>query len=246
MDLLNLPPSHAVSSRRPLPRWIPVLAIVLLAHGLLLLAWVFRGCRQPPARGESVAPRTATNAVAVLRRELPATFPVNTYLPALREIEASGGIDLTTFSPGRDLAYFADTRVWWESDNDGTTDDECDHTMHHALVEPLKRVVEQVTAQGALLEVQDCYRSSGIHNPKSLHREGRAIDLTCEGLPMEMLAKFCWQAGFDWVYHEGSKRNNGAHVHASVRRGGNNPPPAVAPPQGNGARGPSRQTESVD
>ncbi len=67
--------------------------------------------------------------------------------------------------------------------------------------------------------MQDAYRPGGIHNPTSLHKEGRAIDITCKELSLEKLAKLCWAAGFDWVYHE-VKAKLGAHVHCSVKRTG--------------------------
>lgn len=150
-------------------------------------------------------------------RALPQKFPRNACMPDVREMEASGATHLPTFSAGRDLMYIDDARVWWESDNDGETDDECDHTIHKNMEIPLRRVIEFVVARHAVLKVQDTFRPIGIHNARSLHQEGRAIDLTCEGLSLEELAKICWQAGFDWVFYECPKRG-GDHIHASVRR----------------------------
>lgn len=150
-------------------------------------------------------------------REAPERFAPNTYRPDVREIDASGAIHMPTFSAGRDLVYFDDPRVWWESDHDGEDDDECDHSMHTSMVLPLRRVIEAVVAREGKLKVQDTFRPNGVHNARSLHREGRAIDLTCEGLTLEELAIICWQAGFDWVYYERPK-GGGDHIHASVRR----------------------------
>jgi hypothetical protein len=118
------------------------------------------------------------------------------------------------FSPGRDLTFIDDARVWWESDNDDG-DNEDDHSIHKSLEIPLRRVIELVAARGATLKVQDAYRPAGIHNPRSLHKEGRAVDLTCDDMPLEDLAKLCWAAGFDWVYYE---TRGGAHIHCSVKR----------------------------
>jgi hypothetical protein len=149
-------------------------------------------------------------------REEPESFPRNTYMPKIRESEASGSIDLNTFSAGRDLIYFDDETVWWESDHDETTyDTECDHSIHKNIKEPLEKLITLVNNAGGTLKVQDSYRCEGIHAPRSLHKEGRAIDITAENLDLEQLAKFAWMAGFDWVYFETS---GGLHIHASVKR----------------------------
>lgn len=152
-------------------------------------------------------------------RPLPDAFPRDTYRPALRESTASGAVDLTQFSAGRDLVYVNDDRVWWESDHDKNLDDECDHSIHRAMEIPLRRLIELVVNEGGVLEVHDTYRPSGIHNTRSLHKEGRAIDITCDQISLEHLARLCWAAGFDWVYYEASAKG-GAHVHGSVRRDG--------------------------
>ncbi len=208
--------AHSCPAGRP--AWLPVLGLVLLVHLLILLGWA---CRRPqrPGKAPETPPGGGLAAVtnAPPARGLPARFPPGTYLPDKREIEASGAIDMPTFSPGRDLVYVDDPRVWWESDQDGVADDECDHSVHRCLEAPLKRLVEAVAARGATLKVQDTYRPQGIHNGRSLHREGRAIDLTCEGMALEELAKLCWVAGFDWVFYE-RPSGGGDHIHASVRR----------------------------
>ena len=147
-------------------------------------------------------------------RKKPKKFPPNTYLPKKKESQASGAIDLTTFSPGKSLIYFDDKRVWWESDHD-KNDIEDDHTIYVTMKAPLRRLIDLVTKENATLKVQDTYRPTGIHNSRSLHKEGRAIDLTCSGISLEELAKLCWMAGFNWVYYE---RKGGAHIHCSVKR----------------------------
>ena len=149
-------------------------------------------------------------------REQPERFRPNTHRPDIREGEASGSVDLGSFSPGRDLTYLDDPRVWWESDND-KNDTEDDHTIHASLEAPLRRLIEMVSERGGILEVHDTYRPAGIHNPRSLHKEGRAVDVTCDEMSLEDLARLCWAAGFDWVYHE-AKAKGGPHIHCSVRR----------------------------
>ena len=149
-------------------------------------------------------------------RDKPSRFKPNSYRPSIRESAASGAIDLSTFSPGRSLVFVDDTRAWWESDND-KNDTEDDHSMHTSMEAPLRRLIDLVSERNAILKIQDTYRAAGIHNPRSLHKEGRAIDLTCDKLGLEELAKLCWMAGFDWVYYE-AKAKGGAHVHCSVKR----------------------------
>lgn len=165
-------------------------------------------------------------------RAAPDAFPRNRKMPVPEENAASGAIDPATFSPGRDLIYVDDPRCWWESDHDGRSDDECDHTMNAAIEIPFRRLVNLVEQfePGLQLRVQECYRASGIHSKRSLHCEGRALDLTLgrpgsdkslagpEGTAaLERLAKLAWRAGFDWVFNE-CPRGGGPHVHASVRR----------------------------
>ncbi|MDD5705819.1 MAG: hypothetical protein PHR35_07825 [Kiritimatiellae bacterium] len=214
--MISLPP-HDIStdaSRTRTPPWLRVLAVVLAVHLVVLLLWTVR--RTHPQAPASVPVETRPDITKPVRAA-PPRFPANTSLPAQREMDVSGALRLSSFSAGRDLVYVDDARVWWESDDDGETDHECDHTVHRALETPLRRLIELVSARGARLKVQDTYRPTGIHNSRSLHQEGRAIDVTCDEIKMEELAKLCWQAGFDWVLHEGPSRN-GAHVHASVRR----------------------------
>ena len=137
-------------------------------------------------------------------------------MPPVREALVVGFGDTGSFDPSRDLVYVEDPRVWWESDNSLDGDNEDDHLMHRACVEPFRRVVEMVTARGGRLKVHDAYRAAGIHSPRSLHRAGRALDLTCDGISLEELAKICWVSGFDWVYYEATARH-GAHIHCSVK-----------------------------
>lgn len=194
--------------------------MVILVLGCMSAVAVFVvGLSGNPSRDMEHEPLTMTEVeeVAMPLRPAPDTFPVGRYYPARRESQASGSIDLETFSPGRDLVYLDDDRVWWESDND-TGDTECDHTIHRSLRRPLETVIELVSERGATLKIQDAYRPHLIHNARSLHKEGRAVDLTCNGMPLEALAKLCWQVGFDWVYYEKGTRNNGSHIHASVAR----------------------------
>lgn len=166
-------------------------------------------------------------------RPAPEKFPRNSKMPNVKERDVCGEVVNGKFSAGRDLIYITDSRVWWESDNDGATDDECDHSMHKAMEIPFRRLVNLVESQTKWqLRVQETYRPDGIHTSKSLHKEGRALDITLgykngEKLKTlsemnnayEELCKLAWQAGFDWVFYEYSS-GTGPHVHASVRADG--------------------------
>jgi hypothetical protein len=154
-------------------------------------------------------------------RKEPARFPARSHMPHTGEGATSGSIDLSTFDPERDLVWHDDDRVTWESDEDDETgDDEDDHLMNKALYEPLRRLIELVDMNGGHLHVTDAYRhdpENRVHGSRSLHKEGRAVDMYTEDMSMERLAKLAWAAGFDWVYYEAPRRG-GHHVHASVKR----------------------------
>jgi hypothetical protein len=134
--------------------------------------------------------------------------------PERTEAAVSIPIEQIDFNPGRDLVRVYDDRVWWESENDDHTRDiEDDHLMHWSMEEPFRRLVELVVKEGGLLKVQDIYRAEGIHKEFSLHKQGRAIDLTSENMSLGRLAALTYAAGFDWVLLE---RGGGHHVHASI------------------------------
>ncbi len=223
-----------------------IIVAVLGIHLFILLVIVVSGscsCRHEEGKEqlpqeETAPPEPEKPAPPVYQvRPFPDKFPRRACMPDIKESEASGAISNSTFSPGRDLVYIDDSRVWWESDFDGETDDEDDHSMHRAMEPAFRRLVELVAMSNATLRVQEAYRPATIHSAQSLHKEGRALDLTCPDLDpsvpqtsprdgkqvlpsplsLEILAKLCWAAGFDWVYYEVPK-NSGAHLHVSVRR----------------------------
>lgn len=148
-------------------------------------------------------------------RDIPNRFRAGSKMPGAGEGATSTSISMVDFDPEWDLVQVDDARVWWESDND-KGDTENDHQVHWAMEEPLRRLIELVSKEGGTLKVQDSYRDEGVHASLSLHKQGRAVDLTCDELGLERLAALSWAAGFDWVYYEAPKRG-GHHVHASVR-----------------------------
>lgn len=204
-----------------------ILFAVVFCVGGLFLVFSFDGCRKE-ASGEK-GDETQTNKVTNVEKKVdlfnpvrpePASFPPDSNMPRGKESLHSGPIDLKTFDPKRDLIRFDDPRVWFESDHD-KGDTENDHIMNRAVEIPLKRLVNLVEKKGAKLKVQEAYRAASdermIHMEKSLHREGRAVDLTSEGLSLSQLAKLCWQAGFDFVLYEVPSRG-GQHLHCSMKR----------------------------
>lgn len=197
-------------------RWGMVSSILLLVATLIWSGRRFSEYGVCPKLPQPKAPVTLTPTTRTLPiRKLPKTFKPNTHKPASGEGQNSVSVKDVDFDPDRDLVHVDDDRVWWESEHDkGDTED--DHLMHHSMEAPLRQLIELVSARGGQLKVQDAYRPSGIHATTSLHRQGRAIDLTCDELGLEMLAKLCWVAGFDWVYYE-APRKGGQHVHCSVR-----------------------------
>lgn len=215
-------------------RWMKLafaLAGALCALGILLCLCI-EGCggeKQPPDRKKTAAqtppaadrPPAAAPAPDLKNpvRPAPAAFPRDSNLPRGKESLHSGPIDLATFDPKRDLTRFEDPRVWFESDHDPSGKED-DHLISRAMETPLRRLVNLVEAKKGKLKIQDAYRPAAqntVHLGKSLHLEGRAVDLTCEGLALGDLAKLCWQAGFDFVLYEAPKAS-GDHIHCSVKR----------------------------
>ena len=148
-------------------------------------------------------------------RDLPTSFRNGQRMPSYREGDSSKSIDEVDFIPERDLIVMEDVRVWWESDN-VKNGDENDHLFHYAMEGPMRRLIAMVCERGETLRVTEAYSLQKIHTTKSLHKQGRAVDVTWmnkkgERLPLSDLAKMCWAAGFHWVYFERD------HIHASVR-----------------------------
>jgi hypothetical protein len=190
-----------------------IVASLIAAAGIILVT-VFLAHRPsaPTAPPPTLKPLIAEEPP----RTMPARFPPDTAMPDIKESIASGPINTNAFNANEELVRMENDNVWWESDND-QNDHEDDHLMHRNMKAPLNRLIVAVGEAGGRLKVQEAYRPSRIHNNRSLHREGRAIDVTCDEMTLETLAKLCWVSGFSWVYYEASGKG-GAHIHCSIRR----------------------------
>jgi len=195
----------------------PYLIAGITLAGIILIGGIVLAARTStdsiPARFIEDHPVTPDYTVPI--RDEPRRFKRGAHLPPRREKQVCGPLAREGFIPRADLIRIDDKRVWWESDHD-KNDTEDDHLIHRSMEDPLRRLIELVDRAGGTLKVQDTYREKGIHAKNSFHKVGRAIDLTCDELGLEKLAKLTWAAGFDWVYYEAPKRG-GHHVHASVK-----------------------------
>ncbi len=63
-----------------------------------------------------------------------------------------------------------------------------------------------------LFSIDEAYDSTGVHGLRSLHSEGRALNLSVNADGAGRLAGLAWLAGFDWVSFD-----EAGHVHASAR-----------------------------
>jgi hypothetical protein len=198
--------------------WLNHAAVAVAFVATVVAALIFilpnSACRRLVVPVDAVGASGKANTPVA--RTLPRRFPRNTNLPSGKESLTSGPIDLATFNPTQDLVRFQSLTVWFESDFDKAPE-ENDHLVHRSIVAPLERLVRLVNSNGGRLKIHEAYRCTGVHKARSLHREGRALDLTCEKLSLSELAKLCWVAGFDWVLYEDPK-GGGDHIHCSVRR----------------------------
>lgn len=99
-------------------------------------------------------------------------------------------------------------------DEEGTG---ADRLMTRRLKERVEVLAGLVAREwpGVQLRVTEAWDENDEHGERSIHYEGRAVDLTTSDLNTARLGRLsglALAAGFDWVAHEPT------HVHASVRR----------------------------
>jgi hypothetical protein len=147
----------------------------------------------------------------------PDLFQPGEYRPARAEVEASGPIAGRIARGTPEFAELVQSEHPFIvfKDEEGTG---ADRVMTPRLRARLHALAELTRARwpGITLRVTEAWDENGEHSKNSLHYEGRAADLTTSDIDsakLPRLAALAVEAGFDWVYCEGS-----THVHASVRR----------------------------
>src|SRR5205823_1766032 len=66
-----------------------------------------------------------------------------------------------------------------------------------------------------LLQINAGFDTEGKHGERSIHYEGRALDIQANGKFLQRLAGLAMLAGFDWINSDDSK----GHLHVSVQGG---------------------------
>jgi hypothetical protein len=154
-----------------------------------------------------------------LRKERPAPKVVlerGTYVPDQPEVERVGAISgriARGTVPFHRLVRCDAANVLFK-DEEGTG---ADRLMTPRLEQRLERLAALVQREWPELTVRvtEAWDESNEHGERSLHYEGRALDLTTSDLDGERLGRLAGlalAAGFEWVAHEPT------HVHASVAR----------------------------
>jgi hypothetical protein len=138
------------------------------------------------------------------------------YLPNQPEAERvgaiSGAVDRGTVPFHRLVRCDARNIVFKDEEGTGA-----DRLMTPRLEARLQRLASLVSREwpGVQLRVTEAWDENREHGERSVHYEGRAVDLTTSDLDNTRLARLAGlalSAGFEWVAHEPT------HVHASVSR----------------------------
>lgn len=142
--------------------------------------------------------------------------PRGTYHPDKAEAEVVGAINarINRRSPYFQRLVRVESEAIVFKDEEGTG---ADRLMTTRTRERLERLSSLVLREwpGVRLRVTEAWDENAEHGAKSVHYEGRALDLTTsdqDSSRLGRLAGMAIEAGFDWVIHEST------HVHASVAR----------------------------
>jgi hypothetical protein len=162
--------------------------------------------------------RDAGDAPTLSRgREAPRdVFRVGDYAPARPEIEVVGGADKPIRRRSRDYARLVECRhdsVVFKDEEKNGADRRMSRRAHERL-HALARLVEREWP-GKKPRVTEAWDEETEHGDRSLHYEGRALDITVSDLDTSKLGRLsalARAAGFDWVYFE-----DATHVHVSTR-----------------------------
>lgn len=162
--------------------------------------------------------RDAGDAPSLSRgREAPRdVFRVGDYAPGRPEIDVVGGAGKPIRRRSRDYSRLVecvhDDIVFKDEEKNGA--DRRMSRRTHERLHALARLVEREWP-GKKPRVTEAWDEDTEHGDKSVHYEGRALDLTVSDLDTTKLGRLSAlsrDAGFDWVYFE-----DATHVHVSTR-----------------------------
>jgi hypothetical protein len=143
-------------------------------------------------------------------------FRVGDYAPGRPEVEVVGGADKPIRRRSKDYARLVECDhaaiVFKDEERNGA-----DRRMSRRTHERLHALAKLVDREwpGTRPRVTEAWDENIEHGEKSVHYEGRALDLTTSDMaPAKLgrLSALAREAGFDWVYFEDE-----THIHVSVR-----------------------------
>lgn len=143
-------------------------------------------------------------------------FRVGDYAPGRPEIEVVGGAGKPIRRQSKDYTRLVecDHGVIVFKDEERSGADRRMSRRTHERLHALAKLVEREWP-GIKPRVTEAWDENIEHGEKSVHYEGRALDLTTSDMDpgkLGRLSALARAAGFDWVYFE-----DATHIHVSVR-----------------------------